>query len=94
VDHIDYIVDLVGIDHVGLGPDFLNYYIEDLKELDEQLADPFGDMSEADDIFEVMGDISSFPKLFKVIQKRGYTNNEVRKIKGDNFLRVFKEILK
>ena len=94
VDHIDYIVDLVGIDHVGLGPDFLNYYIEDLKELDEQLADLFGDMSEADDIFEVMGDISSFPKLFKVIQKRGYTNNEVRKIKGDNFLRVFKEILK
>jgi membrane dipeptidase len=94
VDHIDYIVDLVGIDHVGLGPDFLNYYIEDLKELDEQLADPFGDMSEADDIFEVMGDISSFPKLFKVIQKRGYTNNEVRKIKGDNFLRVFKEVFK
>ncbi|MHA2181956.1 MAG: dipeptidase [Promethearchaeota archaeon] len=95
INHIDYIVDLVGIDHVGLGPDFLNYYIKDLKELDEQLGDPFGDLSEADDVFEViMGDVSQFPKLFELIQKRGYSNKELRKIQGDNFLRVFKEILK
>ena len=94
IDHIEYIVDLVGIDYVGLGPDFLNYYIEDLKDLDEQLADPFGDFSEADDVFEVMGDISQFPKLFELIQERGYSDKEVRKIQGDNFLRVFKKILK
>ncbi|MHA2037437.1 MAG: dipeptidase [Promethearchaeota archaeon] len=89
IDHIDYIVDLVGIDYVGLGPDFLNYYIEDLQELDEQLGDPFGDLSEPDDIFEVLGDISKFPELFELIQKRGYSDKEVRKIQGDNFLRVF-----
>jgi membrane dipeptidase len=94
IDHIEYIVDLVGIDYVGLGPDFLNYYIEDLKNLDEQLADPFGDLLEADDVFEVMGDISQFPKLFELIQKRGYSDKEVRKIQGDNFLRVFKKLLK
>ncbi|MHA2269434.1 MAG: dipeptidase [Promethearchaeota archaeon] len=93
IDHIDYIVDLVGIDYVGLGPDFLNYYIEDLQELDEQLGDPFGDLSEPDDIFEVLG-ISKFPELFELIQKRGYSDKEVRKIQGDNFLRVFKKILK
>ncbi|MBY8983892.1 MAG: dipeptidase [Candidatus Lokiarchaeota archaeon] len=94
IDHIDHIVDLVGIDHVGLGPDFLNYYIEDLQELDEQLADPFGDLSEPDDVFEVLGDVSRFPILFELLQKRGYSDNEVRKIQGENFLRVFKKILK
>lgn len=94
INHIDYIVDLVGIAHVGLGPDFLNYYIEDLQDLDEQLADPFGDLLEPDDVFEVLGDISGFPKLFELIQKRGYSDKELRKIQGGNFLRVFKKILK
>jgi membrane dipeptidase len=94
IDHIDYIVELVGIDHVGLGPDFLNYYIKDFKELDEQLADPFGDMSEPDDVFEVLEDISKFPELFELIRKRGYSDKELRKIQGENFLRVFEKILK
>ena len=94
IDHIDYIVELVGIDHVGIGPDFLNYYIGDLKSLDEQMSDPFGDLVDHDNIFEVIRDPTGFPKLFEVIRNRGYTEKETEKIKGDNFIRVIKEILK
>lgn len=94
IDHIDYIIELVGINHVGLGPDFLNYYIEDLKTLDEQLSDPFGDLSDSESNFEVIEDLTEFPKLFEAIQKRGYSDQEVKKIKGENFIRVFREVIK
>lgn len=92
IDHIDYIVDLVGINHIGLGPDFLNYYIEDLKSFNEQMTDPFGNVVKLEDIFEVIRDPTEFPKLFELLEKRGYSDKEIRKIQGDNFLRVYKEI--
>ncbi|MHA2196930.1 MAG: dipeptidase [Promethearchaeota archaeon] len=94
IDHIDYIVKLTGIDHVGIGPDFLNYYIKDLKSLDEQISDPFGDLDDYENVFEVIKDPSEFPKLFDMIRKRGYTESEFKKILGENFIRVFREILK
>lgn len=94
IDHIDHIVEIVGIDHVGLGPDFLNYYIKDLRSLDEQLDDPFGDTLDTGAIFEVIKDVTEFPNLFESIQKRGYSDKEVGKIQGENFVRVYKEILK
>ena len=93
IDHIDHIVELVGIDHVGLGPDFLNYYIKDLRSLDEQLDDPFGDTLDLGAVFEVIGDVTEFPNLIGSIKKRGYSDREVGKIQGENFLRVYKEIL-
>ncbi|MFX1280291.1 MAG: dipeptidase [Promethearchaeota archaeon] len=93
VDHIDYIVDLVGIDHVGLGPDFLNYYIKDLKNL-QGMDDPFGGISEPGSSFEVIRDITGFPNLIELIKKRGYSDIEVGKIQGENFLRIFKEVIK
>ena len=93
IDHIDYIVDLVGIDHVGIGPDFLNYYIKDLKELNALLSNPFGESIEAESSFEIIRDLSGFPQLFESIQNRGYSDKEVRKIQGENFLRVFQEVL-
>jgi membrane dipeptidase len=93
IDHIDYIVDLIGVDHVGIGPDFLNYYIDDLKELNALSSDPFGGSTETESSFEIIRDVSGFPQLFESIQKRGYTDQEIKKIQGDNFLRVFQEVL-
>ena len=94
VDHIDYIVELIGIDHVGLGPDFLNYYIKDLKNLEGSMDDPFGGITEPGSSFEVIRDITGFPNLIELIKKRGYSDIEVGKIQGENFLRVFKEVIK
>jgi membrane dipeptidase len=94
IDHIDHIVEIVGIDHIGLGPDFLNYYIKDLKSLDEQLDNPFGDILDLRAIFEVIRNVAEFPNLIESIKKRGYSDKEVGKIQGENFVRVYKEILK
>lgn len=68
VDHIDYIVKLIGVDHVGLGADF-----------DGAESFPMGINSVAD-----------YPKVTAILLKRGYKEEEVKKILGGNFLRVLK----
>lgn len=66
-DHIDHIVRVSGIDHVGLGSDF-----------DGVEATPKG-----------LEDVSCFPNLTVELLRRGYSENDIRKILGGNFLRAF-----
>ncbi len=41
-----------------------------------------------------MEDVSSYPKLLLELAMRGWTESELKKITGENFLRVFKEVEK
>ena len=68
IDHIDYIVKLIGIEHVGLGSDF-----DGISSAPKELKD-----------------VTAFPLITKALLKRGYSKSDVRKILGENFLRVFK----
>src|SRR5450755_4197956 len=68
LDHIDYIVKLVGIDYVGLGSDF-----------DGIDSAPKG-----------LDGVQDFPKITEGLLKRGYSEKDIDKILGGNFLRVFK----
>lgn len=69
LDHIEYVVDLAGIDSVGLGSDF-----------DGVPSLPFG-----------LEDCSKIPSITFGLLRRGYSPEEVEKIVGGNFLRVFEE---
>jgi membrane dipeptidase len=69
VDHIDYIVKVAGIDHVGLGADF----------------------DGAMDMPEGARDVSELPNITYELLRRGYSEKDIRKILGENFLRVFAE---
>lgn len=71
VDHIDHIVKIAGIDHVGIGTDF----------------DGGGGITDCDDVSE-LGNITI------ELVKRGYTEEEIIKIWGGNFMRVFEEVIK
>src|SRR6266542_1693179 len=70
IDHIDHIVKVAGIDHVGLGADF----------------------DGANDMPEGAKDVSMLPNITYELLKRGYTETDIRKILGENFLRVFAEV--
>lgn len=70
VNHIDYVVRLVGVDHVGFGTDF----------------DGGGDV-------EGCNDVSQMPEITKELFRRGYTEEEIEKIWGGNFMRVFKKVV-
>ena len=71
VDHIDHIVKVAGLDHVGIGTDF----------------DGGGGLEGCNDVSE-MGNITL------ELVKRGYSEKEIRKIWGGNFMRVFREVVK
>ncbi|HEY4935076.1 MAG TPA: membrane dipeptidase, partial [Puia sp.] len=68
LDHIGYIVKLVGIDYVGLGSDF-----------DGIDSSPKG-----------LDGVEDYPKITEGLLKRGYSEKDIDKILGGNFLRVFK----
>lgn len=86
VQHIDYVVQLVGADHVGLGLDF----VFDVQEMDDYVkAHP--------EIFPPEEGYSSGirmvpPESLRAITvgllARGYKTADIRKILGGNFLRV------
>ncbi len=69
VDHIDYAVNLIGIDHVGISSDF-------------------------DGGGGVVGwsDASETPNVTQELVRRGYSEEEIRKLWGGNFLRVWRNV--
>jgi len=69
-DHIDHAVELVGVEHVGLGSDF-----------DGVFALPEG-----------LQDASGYPSLVAELIERGYTDDDLQKILGENLLRVWEEV--
>jgi len=69
IDHIDHIVKVAGIDHVGIGADF----------------------DGANDMPEGAQDVSMLPNITYELLKRGYSEEDIRKVLGENFLRVFAE---
>jgi membrane dipeptidase len=69
VDHIDHIVKVAGIDHVGLGSDF-----DGVPALPEDL-----------------GGIEGLPKITLELVRRGYSDQDILKILGENFLRVMSQ---
>ena len=75
--HIDYMVKLIGIDHVGLGLDVCYYLYE-------------GRTSTNVKGFET---IAELPNLFEELRKLNYSEEDINKIKYQNFFKVIKTIL-
>ena len=69
IDHIDHIVKVAGIDHVGIGADF----------------------DGANDMPEGARDVSMLPNITYELLKRGYSEQDIRKVLGENLLRVMTE---
>src|SRR5207302_4621674 len=68
VRHIDYLVERLGIERVGLGSDF-----------------------DGATIPQEMGDASGLPRLFDLLQRRGYDEPSLRKIGHENWIRVVRK---
>ncbi len=66
IDHIDHIVAVAGIDHVGLGSDFASTFLTP----------------------EGVKDAAGFPNITAELVMRGYSDDDIRKILGENALRV------
>jgi membrane dipeptidase len=69
-DHIEHVIELVGVDHVGIGSDF-----------DGIFSGPTG-----------LEDVSTYPNLIEELLRRGLSEQDIRKICGENLLRVWSEV--
>jgi len=98
LDHIDYIVNLVGIDYVGIGTDFYGFSVpNNLAIKIGEFMDALGFRPEDKASFltkiEGFDQYKKFPNLIKGLISRGYSNQEIKKLAGENFLRVFKKVV-
>lgn len=73
LDHIDHVVALVGVDHVGIGSDY----------------DGVGDSLPTG-----LKDVSTYPNLVEGLLARGYGHDDIRKILGENLMRVWAAVEK
>lgn len=71
-DHIDHVVKLVGIDHVGIGSDY----------------DGVGDSLPLG-----LKDVSDYPNLLYALLKRGYSDEDIKKICSGNIFRVWNKVI-
>jgi membrane dipeptidase len=90
VDHVLYMADVMGIDHVGLGPDFIKDYYDALYPHLESVILYSADLKEA---IPGLAGSRDLPNLTEAMLRRGMSEEDVRKVLGENFLRVFRSTL-
>lgn len=88
-DHIDYIAQLVGIKHVGIGLDYIVDHKE-VKEAVEANLHLFPKGQQFDEVELLHPEL--IPHLFDELTRRGYSSNETQDILGNNFMRVACEV--
>lgn len=89
VDHIEHIASVAGVDHVGLGPDFIKDYFDEVPPHRPILT---GQVDDVNATLDGLAYVTELPSLTPQLLAR-FSEEDVRKILGDNFLRVFRQTL-
>lgn len=88
VDHVAHMATLVGVAHVGLGPDFV-------LQVEEEITPPWCDDFTVEgvdsrDCIPGLEGPSGLPLVTAAMLSRGFTEDEVRGVLGGNVLRLFR----
>jgi membrane dipeptidase len=97
MEHFEYCVDLVGIDHVAFGPDTLfGDHVGLHTALREALSLKASKGKEAYPTVEYVDGIENpaeaFPNIVRWLVKKGYSDDEIAKVIGGNIMRVLDEV--
>ncbi|MDR6554209.1 membrane dipeptidase [Paenibacillus qinlingensis] len=96
LDHMDYLVRLVGVDHVGIGTDWpMSDVAWSLVYFKEHIAPRIG-FAKGDgpstETVKGLEKYSYFINFTRGLVARGYSDEDVRKMMGGNWLRVFEAV--
>jgi membrane dipeptidase len=88
VDHIERIAELTSFDHVAIGPDFVD-------DLYQALYDGwvFPNLLDVEPGAGELARPSDLPKVTEAMVRRGFAENDIRKVLGENALRVLREVM-
>jgi membrane dipeptidase len=96
MEHFEYIANLVGIDHVGFGPDTLfgdhvglhHVFANALSIAESHSGEEF---EEVEYVKGLENPAECFPNITRWLVKHGYSREDIAKVLGGNALRVLKE---
>lgn len=91
IEHIEYVMDLVGPEHVGLGLD----YVVDKQELIDYI-EGHPDVFPPDKIKDYLAFVEpeQFPEFTELLYQKGYSEQVISGILGGNFMRVANAVWK
>jgi len=91
IEHIAYVIDLVGPDHVGIGLD----YVVDKQELIDYIT-RYPEIYPPDKVKDYLSFVEpeQFPELTEHLFKKGYSEKIISGILGGNFRRVAEAVWK
>jgi membrane dipeptidase len=90
LDQVDHLVEIAGVDHVGIGPDFIvDYFRERYADSTPLILEGIDARAEIPDLVRP----SDLPRFTEALLDHGYSERVVRKILGENFLNVFRQVL-
>ena len=90
VDHVEHIVNLIGIDGVGIGFDFFEFiYCQWPESRQKELAAKFTTPHFIPDL----RNHSHARNLTRRLIERGFSDEQIEKILRENWMRIFKDVL-
>jgi len=93
VDHLDHAVDVMGIEHVGLGADFMAQIVASGAEPAFQATSLMPDGMSCGAAVPGLSGPADYPALVRVMEARGYTGDALEAILSGNLLRVIARTL-
>jgi membrane dipeptidase len=96
IEHVEYVADLVGIDHVAFGPDTnfgdhvgLHRHLRSLMSIgDSHRGETY---EEVEYVKGLENPGESFPNIIRWMVKHGYVRKDISRVLGKNALRVLEE---
>ncbi len=96
MDHFEYCVELVGIDHVSFGPDTMfGDHVAVHRAYASNYAQKADDIVEFEKVEYVSGlenPAENFPNIAGWLVKHGYSDEDIRKVLGGNAMRVLQQV--
>jgi len=94
VEAIEYVIGLCGEDQVGFGTDFTQGYGREFFDWITHDKGYARKLTEFGDIVNPAGmrEIKDYPNLSAAMQKRGWKEGRIRKVMGENWVRLLKEV--
>lgn len=93
LDHIEYVCRLVGVNHVGIGLDIDETSTpEHWDAFKRSYPEICGNYTSDTRRVDGLSNIAMIPNITRGLVLRGYSDGEIRRILGGNFLRVFRRV--
>lgn len=91
VDQMDYLKKRVGVNHIGIGPDFIHGRGIDYETTNQSLAIGREILSDKWMYLKDFENIAQAPNITREMIGRGWSTSEIKQVLGDNWLRVYKQ---